>query len=204
MTTKNNYITRPEGTLSKAYAKHKDRIVAWNKAHVEELRVYNREYQRKLRANPDRMEEIRDRAGWRNYINGVWRNAYKFDSKVGMSVEQLMAREGCATREEWKEFLKTHESDHIISAKWFREPKNAYLKPFAFRHYNIQFIPRGLNRSKHSWIDESDPRIQLIIARMKMDYTMNICANSPENIERIEKLSREIGRYKKAIKKKFG
>lgn len=200
MTTTNKSIVveRPEGTFSKNYLIYKAYIKRWRDENKEYVRKYNRDYQRKLRKDPVKYQETYMRIGLRKYLLGDFKHSYKFITCLGMSREELVNKLNM-TSDQFAEMMVTHEIDHIIPSKWFSDPKNIHLKPYAYRHYNMQFVPKKSNRSKHCWIDETDPRIQYVMTRMKLDYM-----NSQNNCEKtfvseIARLSKEANRLYKKI-----
>lgn len=197
-TNKSTVVERPEGTFSKNYLTYKTYIKRWRDQNKEYVRKYNRDYQRKLRKDPVKYQETYMRISLRKYLLGDFKHSYKFVTCLGMSREELINKLNM-TADQFSEMMVTHEIDHIIPSKWFNDPKNIHLKPYAYRHYNMQFVPKKSNRSKHCWIDENDPRIQYVMTRMKLDYM-----NSQNNCEKtfvseIARLSKEANRLYKKI-----
>jgi hypothetical protein len=85
--------------------------------------------------------------------------------------------------------ISTHELDHIISARWFDNEKNKHLKPFMYRHYNIQFVPKKCNRTKHKYVDENDLRVQYVITQLELEFYNSINQYDKENVSIIDCLS---------------
>lgn len=196
-------VTRPLGTYSAKYLKNIKNIKAYREANYEAYKTYNREYQRKLRQDPERLAEISMRGSFRDYITGAWKSSFKFESLLGMTRQQLMNREGCKDMAEWKAFLDNNEADHIIPISWFRKDENKHLKVYHWRHYNLQFVSRGVNRTKHSYVDETDIRIKWIAAKMQMDYLTATGKFDKAHLKEVEMLGRSIIQLEKQIKIKF-
>ena len=190
MTTLKSIVERPEGTYSIAYYKSKDRINAWRSNNKEYITKYNREYQRKLRKDPVKYNELKMRIMMRRYLGSELKNSFKTSSAIGMTREQL-ALSYDMTEKQFVEMLKTHEIDHIVSASWFNDPKNIHLKPFMYRYYNLQFIPEKTNRNKHKFVDMNDLRVQLVIAMLELDYHNSINKYNAESFYIIQKLSKK-------------
>lgn len=201
MTTVNTSIVeRPEGTLSASYIRSKNSIKRWRENNKEYLRKYNREYQRQLRKDPVKCQETYMRIHLRKYLTGGYINSYKIITSLGMTREELLQKLNI-TRQQFLDMLETHEVDHIIPYKWFNDPKNIHLKPYAYRHYNMQFVPKKSNRSKHCWIDEEDSRIQYVITRMKLDYMNTLDRCDKEFLTENSMLSKKAHRLYKEITK---
>lgn len=200
--TTSNIIERSEDTLSKSYLKCRKNILRWRANNKEHLAKYNREYQRKLRADPVRMQELTMRVNTRAYLGGLWKNSYKVISAIGMDRAQLAAKHNM-NEEQLKEMLKTHEIDHIVSTSWFNKPDHKHLKPYMYRHYNIQFVPKSTNRTKHSYVDENDPRIQLVITQLELDYQNSKNQYTKSDMEKVAVLANKASKLRTKIKNKY-
>jgi hypothetical protein len=196
------HITRPEDSYAQSYIDHKTYILKWRKNNKEKLKQYNREYQRRLRQDPTKYLELTMRINTRAYLFGKWKTCYKVVSAIGMTREQLASKHNM-TEEQLIELLKTHEIDHIISASWFNNDVNKHLKPYMYRHYNIQFIPRGTNRKKHKYVDENDIRVQLVKTLLEMDYYHSQNIYDSEIMKKITSLARKANTLKNRIKKMY-
>jgi hypothetical protein len=100
--TNNNIVERPESTLSPEYAKAKHTIKKWRAENKDYVVEYNREYQRKLRQDPVKYEEMRMRISLRSYLRGSWKVSYKMQSFLGMTRNQL-AQKYAMTEAEFSE-----------------------------------------------------------------------------------------------------
>ena len=202
MTTATN-IERPESTLSTSYKTHKGYIKEWQKNNKEYIKSYNRDYQRKLRSDPVKFEEIKMRVALRSYLLNRWRHSYKVVSNLGITREQLLATMNM-NQKQFNEMMKTHEIDHILSTSWFNKPENKHLKPMAYRHYNIQIVPKKTNRCKHSWVDENDIRFMYVKTRMELDLLSMQNDYSADTVDKISKLSSDVNKLYKKVIKKYG
>jgi hypothetical protein len=192
-------IERPLASFSPNYLSQKKKILKWRADNKEYVTTYNREYQRKLRQDPVKYQEMRMRVELRAYLVGKWKRSYKIVSALGLDRIQF-AQKYNTDEAGLKELLKTVEIDHIIPATWFHDAKNTHLKPFQYRHYNMQLVQKKSNRSKHSWIDENDPRVKYVITKMELDYANSNNSYNKASIARIEELSAEAYRLEKIIK----
>lgn len=195
-------IERPEGTLDKEYARCKKNIMRWRKNNKEYIKEYNREYQRKLRSDPVKYQEISMRIATGSYLRGTWKNSYKVTSAMGMSRQQVASKHNM-TENELINMLKTHEIDHIIPASWFNHSENIHLKPFQWRHYNIQFVKKQTNRTKHNYVDENDIRIKLVITLLKLDYHQSKNQYEKADVKMINQLADEANRLQTKIKNTY-
>lgn len=200
--TKQNIVERPDGTYTTEYAKARHSILKWRHDNKEHIAEYNREYQRKLRKDPVKYHELTMRIATSAYLRGKWKNSYKVTSALGMDRAQLAAKNNM-TEQEFSEMLKTHELDHIVSASWFNTPKTIHLKPYMYRHYNLQFLPKESNRSKHNYVDEKDPRVQLVITQLELEYYNSINYYDKDSISKINELSNKAIKLKTLIRKKY-
>lgn len=198
MTTKIESVYRPESTLSKKYVYYKEYIKQWQANNREYVRKYNREYQRKLRNDPVKYEEMRMRLDLRKYLSGDWKQSYKMTSSLGITREQFAARYDIDPNN-MKQFLKGKEIDHIISTSWFNKPENIHLKPFCYRHYNVQVVDKTNNRKKHKWVDETDIRVELVKSMLELDYLSSKNDYSIDIMKKIRKLSKHIRTLEKKI-----
>lgn len=198
--TNQNTIERPSGTYSPEYQKNKNGILKWRKNNPDYVTKYNREYQRKLRQNPVKYEELKMRITTRKYLQGAWNVSYKASSALGMTRQQLAAKYDM-TEQEFKDMVKTHELDHILCSSWFDNEENNHLKPFMYRHYNLQFVERKCNRSKHNYVDTEDLRVQLVIVQLELEYYNSINQYDKESINMIESLSNKAIKLRTKIKK---
>jgi hypothetical protein len=190
-------IERPEHTLSERYRNSKAGIYLWRSKNKERVKEYNREYQRKRRADPVMYAEIRNRTELRAYLTGRWVTSYKTITQLGATREQIAHKVGL-TEKELINSLKTHEIDHILSKKWFDDKAHEHLRPFMYRHYNLQFVPKEKNRSKHCWVDESDPRVQKVIALLELEYTLS---QDKFDSKQVRKLNSRISKLELLIKR---
>jgi hypothetical protein len=199
---KQNKIQRPKNTNSKRYVEMKSYILKWRQDNEEYVRTYNREYQRELRKDPIKYEELQMRVRLRQYLTAYTKNSYKIASSLGMTRSQMAEKHGM-TEPKFIEMVKTNHIDHIISNRWFDKMEMSHLKPFVYRHYNIQFVTSRENQQKHSFVDLDDIRIQSIILQMKMDYAVSKHDYSKQSCEEIEKLSSEFRKMQTVIKHKY-
>ncbi len=195
-------IERPEGTLSESYLKYRKYIKMWRANNKEYVRNYNCQYQKKLRQDPIKFEELKMRIGLRAYLTGRWKVSYKFQSNIGMNRQEL-AKKYNMTEDEFILFVKSHECDHIIPASWFNNPDRTHLKPFMYRHYNLQIVPKRSNRMKHSWLDEEDCRVKLVLTLLKLDYESSKNKYDAQSSIIIKKLAREANNLKTKVKKLY-
>lgn len=200
--TNQNTIERPTGTYSENYIKQKKAIMIWREKNPEYVTKYNREYQRKLRKDPIKYEELRMRINCRSYLHGRWNVSYKASSALGMTRQQL-ADKYKMTEQEFKDMVKTHELDHIVSNTWFNDPDNIHLKPYMYRHYNLQFIPKSSNRSKHSYVDTDDLRVQLVVAQLELDYHSSKNQFDKQSLSKIDFYSKKAKALKTKIKNMY-
>ena len=200
--TNQNTIERPAGTYSPEYIKNKKGILKWRNKNPEYVTKYNREYQRKLRQNPVKYEELKMRITTRKYLQGEWNVSYKASSALGMTRQQLAAKYDM-TEQQFKDMVKTHELDHILCASWFDNEGNKHLKPFMYRNYNLQFVERKCNRSKHNYVDTDDLRVQLVIVQLELEYYNSINQYDKESISMIESLSNKAIKLRTKIKKMY-
>ena len=200
--TKSNIVERPEGTYSKSYIRNKSGILKWQENNPEYITEYNREYQRKLRKDPVRYEEQKMRVNTRAYLNGRWKTSYKASSALGMTRQQL-ADKYDMTEDEFKIMVDTHELDHIISARWFDDEKNKHLKPYMYRHYNLQFLRKKSNRNKHKYVDDNDIRVQLVVAQLELDYCNSKNQYDTEGMAMIAYLSNKAIKLRTKIRKMY-
>ncbi len=194
------HIERPESTLNKRYLRERESMLQWRTDNKEWVKNYNREYQRKLRKDPQKMADLNDRTSLRCYLRGFIKKSYKIETKLGLNRDQLCQREGCKDNEEFKIFIKNHEIDHILPGTWFLKEENKHLNPFRCRGYNIQFVPRFANRRKHNWVDETDPRVMLVIAKMQMEHEVLEMVEDGNGHEKIRKLSVHLAQLEKQVK----
>lgn len=192
-------IERPLTSFSPNYLSQKKKILKWRADNKEYVTNYNMEYQRKLRQDPVKYQEMRMRVELRAYLVGKWKRSYKIESALGLTRTQF-ANKYNTDDAGLKELLRTVEIDHIMPATWFHDPKNAHLKPYQYRHYNMQLVQKKSNRSKHSWIDETDPRVKYVICKMELDHANSNNSYNKASIARIETLSAEAYRLEKIIK----
>jgi hypothetical protein len=195
-------VTRPEGTYTPEYAKCRKSILRWRQDNKEHIAEYNREYQRKLRKDPVKYQELCMRVSTSAYLRGKWKNSFKVVSALGMDRKQLASKFNM-TEEEFKNTLKTHELDHIISASWFNTPKTIHLKPFMYRHYNLQLLPKGSNRTKHNYVDENDVRVQLVITQLELEHANSLNFYDKESIDKINYLSNKAVKLRTQVRKKY-
>jgi hypothetical protein len=200
--TNQNTIERPAGTYSENYIKQKKAIMNWREKNPEYVTKYNREYQRKLRKDPIKYEELRMRINCRSYLYGRWKTSYKASSALGMTREE-MARKYNMTVEEFKNMVISHELDHIVSNSWFNDIDNIHLKPYMYRHYNLQFIPKSTNRKKHKYVDETDLRVQLVIAQLELDYHNSKNMYDKKSLSKIDLYSKKAKALKTKIKNMY-
>jgi hypothetical protein len=200
--TKTNIVERPENTLSPEYAKVKHNIKKWREDHKEYVTEYNREYQRKLRQDPVKYEEMRMRISLRSYLRGSWKVSYKMQSFLGMTRNQL-AQKYAMTEAEFSKYISQNECDHIIPASWFNDQKNIHLKPYMYRHYNLQIVPKHSNRTKHSWVDEEDIRVKLVKARMELDHENATNDYSKDKMLKIKALAKKAINLENEIYRKY-
>ena len=171
MTIKNqNTVARPANTYSANYLKNKEGIYAYRAKNKEKIKAYNREYQRKLRADPAKNQMICDRLELRQYLCGRWIVSYKAISKLGMTREQIANKVGL-DEAGFKKMLRTHQIDHIISATFFLKEEYAHLRPYCYRHYNLQFVKKKHNQTKLNYVDLEDKRIQYILTLMELEHS---------------------------------
>jgi len=200
--TNQNTIERPTGTYSPEYTKNRKGILKWRKNNPEYVTKYNREYQRKLRKDPVKYEELKMRINTRKYLQGAWNVSYKASSALGMTRQQL-ADKYEMTEQEFKDMVKTHELDHILCSSWFDNEDNKHLKPFMYRHYNLQFVERKCNRTKHNYVDTDDLRVQLVIVQLELEYYNSINQYDKTSISMIESLSNKAIKLRTKIKKMY-
>lgn len=192
-------IERPLTSFSPYYLSQKKSIIQWRKDNKEWVTNYNREYQRKLRQDPVKYQEMKMRVELRAYLVGKWKRSYKVESALGLTRAQF-ANKYNTDELGLKELLKTVEIDHIMPATWFHDAKHAHLKPYQYRHYNMQLVPRGSNRSKHSWVDETDPRVKYVICKMELDNANSNNTYNKASVARIEELSAEAYKLERIMK----
>lgn len=197
--TNQNIIERPTGTYSIEYQKNRKGILKWRKNNPEYVTKYNREYQRKLRKDPVKYEELKMRINTRKYLQGTWKTSYKVSSALGMTREEMTVKYNM-TAQQFNDMLATHELDHILCNTWFNTPANAYLKPFMYRHYNLQFIPKSSNRTKHNYVDDTDLRVQLVIAKLEVDYHSSKNQYNKESMKNIEYHAKKASKLQTKIK----
>lgn len=200
--TNQNTIERPSGTYSPEYIKNKKGILKWRNKNPEYVTKYNREYQRKLRQNPVKYEELKMRITTRKYLQGAWNVSYKASSALGMTRQQLAAKYDM-TEQQFKDMVKTRELDHILCSSWFDNEGNKHLKPFMYRHYNLQFVKMTSNRSKHNYVDTEDLRVQLVIVQLELEYYNSTNQYDKESISMIESLSNKAIKLRTKIKKMY-
>ncbi len=194
-------IERPEGTYSQEYLKQKTKILKWRADNKEWVTNYNREYQRKLRQDPVKYQEMRMRVELRAYLVGKWKQSYKIVSALGLTRLQF-AQKYNTDEAGLKELLKTYEVDHILPATWFHDVKNAHLKPYQYRHENIQLVKKLANRSKHSWTDSDDPRVKLVKTKLELYHANASNDYSKNKIAEVERLSAEAYKLERLLKNK--
>lgn len=200
--TNQNIIERPAGTYSPEYQKNRKGILKWRKNNPDYVTKYNREYQRKLRKDPVKYEELKMRINTRKYLQGAWKTSYKASSALGMNREEMAAKYNM-TAQQFKDMLATHELDHIVSNSWFNHKNNIHLKPFMNRHYNLQFIPKSSNRTKHNYVDDTDLRVQLVIAKLEVDFHSSKNIYNKESICNIEYYSKKASKLQTKIKNMY-
>lgn len=201
MTTK-TIIERPEGTHSKSYTRYKSYIIDWRKKNKEYVVEYNKLYQRKLRKDPVKYNELRMRIIIRNYLTGRSKNSFKSISAIGMTRSEIAAYNGM-TEAQLMQHIKNCEIDHIISSNWFNNEKNIHLKPFMYKYYNLQFVERLTNRQKHKFVDENDIRVQLVLTRLQLDYYSSINKYNEESYEKIASLSKLAKSLQRRVQNKY-
>lgn len=199
---KTNNVERPTGTYTEEYNKKRTNILKWRKNNPEYVTTYNREYQRKLRQDPVKYEELKMRVNARSYLQGDWGVSYKASSSLGMTRAQL-AQKYNMTEDEFISMVNKNELDHIVSASWFNNDKNIHLKPYMYRHYNLQFLPKKINRSKHKYVDESDIRVQFVITQLELDYYNGMNYYDKDCMSKIAELSSKAVRLKTKIDKMY-
>ena len=182
--------------------KYKDYIYDWRNNNKQYVTDYNRMYQRKLRKDPVKYNELRMRILIRTYLSGKIKNSFKTISAIGMTREQIAADNGMSV-DQFIEMLKTHEIDHIISSHWFNKPENIHLKPYMYKHYNLQFIKREKNRHKHKFVDETDLRVRLVLTQLELDYHNSNNKYSEESFEKITKLSKLAKTLQLKVRRKY-
>ena len=200
--TNQNIIERPTGTYSPEYIRNRKGILKWRKNNPEYVTKYNREYQRNLRKDPVKYEELKIRVTTRRYLQGAWNVSYKASSALGMTRQQL-ADKYDMTEQQFKDMVVTHELDHILCSSWFDNEDNKHLKPFMYRHYNLQFVERKCNRTKHNYVDTNDLRIQLVIVQLELEYYNSINQYDKQSISMIESLSNKAIKLRTKIKKMY-
>jgi hypothetical protein len=200
--TNQNIIERPTGTYSPEYIRNRKGILKWRKNNPEYVTKYNREYQRNLRKDPVKYEELKMRVTTRRYLQGAWNVSYKASSALGMTRQQL-ADKYDMTEQQFKDMVVTHELDHILCSSWFDNEDNKHLKPFMYRHYNLQFVERKCNRTKHNYVDTNDLRIQLVIVQLELEYYNSINQYDKQSISMIESLSNKAIKLRTKIKKMY-
>lgn len=198
--TKSNIVERPTGTYSQNYSRYKGAILQWRQDNPEYVTEYNREYQRKLRKDPVKYEELKMRINTRSYLQNKWKTSYKASSAIGMTRSE-MANKYKMTEPEFIDMVAAHEIDHIVSNTWFNIEKNKHLKPFMYRHYNLQFIPKKSNRTKHSYIDENDLRVQFVIAQLELDFYNSITVYDKKSMAMIQHLSKKASKLRTKLNK---
>jgi hypothetical protein len=200
--TNQNIIERPTGTYSPEYIRNRNGILKWRKNNPEYVTKYNREYQRNLRKDPVKYEELKMRVVTRKYLQGAWNVSYKASSALGMTRQQLAAKYDM-TEQQFKDMVVTNELDHILCSSWFDNEDNKHLKPFMYRHYNLQFVERKCNRTKHNYVDTDDLRIQLVIVQLELEYYNSINQYDKQSISMIESLSNKAIKLRTKIKKMY-
>ena len=200
--TNQNTIERPIGTYSQEYIKNRKGILKWRKNNPDYVTKYNREYQRKLRKDPVKYEELKMRINTRKYLQGAWKTSYKASSALGMTREEMAVKYNM-TAQQFKDMLATHELDHIVSNTWFNDTNNVHLKPFMYRHYNLQFIPKSSNRTKHNYVDETDLRVQLVIAQLEVDFHSSKNQYNKESVKNIEYHAKKASKLQTKIKNMY-
>jgi hypothetical protein len=202
MTTQKSIVKRPEDTYSASYKMCKNSIIEWRINNKEYVTQYNREYQRKLRQDPIKYNELKMRVMISRYLRGQSKNSFKVSSAMGMTREQL-ATNNNMTEAELINLLKTHEIDHIVSASWFNDSKNIHLKPYMYRAYNLQIVERKTNRNKHNFIDLTDLRVQLVITQLELDYENSVNKYTSESFDVIAELARKAKTLQTKVQNKF-
>ena len=198
--TNSNIIERPTGTYSQNYARYKGAILQWRQDNPEYITEYNRQYQRNLRKDPVKYEELKMRINTRSYLQNKWKTSYKASSAIGMTRSE-MANKYKMTEPEFIAMVATHEIDHIVSNSWFNIEKNKHLKPFMYRHYNLQFIPKKSNRTKHNYIDENDLRVQLVITQLELDFYNSTTMYDKKSMAMIQYLSNKASKLRTKVNK---
>lgn len=196
-------ITRPPSSYSQTYLRYKATIMRYKETHREEIREYIREYQRKLRKNPVKMQDMRDRNNLRFYISGKVRTSLRTQTLLNCSREDLMKREGITTEADWTDYVSRHDIDHIVPLSWF-SGRNAHLKKYHWRHYNLQFVAETENHAKLDYVDETDPRIALIIAKMRYEWSLSQSMDAGADLTESRKYGRLINKYQKQVEQMFG
>jgi|GEM_PF-7085909 len=167
-TTQTADLDRPVESYSQKYLQYRPQILAYRKKNKKKLRVYMREYMRVYRNTKSNSEAMKIKTSIRYYLKKPSHNSYLALNALGIPKIDWAHRLGFDTLEDFYEYVRPLEMDHIISVDYIAK-NHPRLLPYVHRWYNIDFITSTANKIKGRYVDVDAKRVKLIILKMKLE-----------------------------------